>query len=164
MMEDKSIEQHLDEFNDMLTSQHIGVKKYRFDYLLNKFRLLVEQISKDYNTYRNYIPSLLSILETNDITSIVIMVESFFNYFDNLKNIPNFRKVDKSILNAQYTPDIVDLVLKAIGNTEIKDKQIRISDFSLNKEGISNSAKLQMISSIVDFIEEKSKILTWMKS
>ncbi|WP_297101626.1 hypothetical protein [uncultured Draconibacterium sp.] len=161
MMKDKSIEQHLDGFHDILTSQHIGVKEYRFDDLVNKFRLLVQHISKDYDTYRSYIPSLLSILEKNDSTSIAILGESFFDFFDNLNSIPTFKKVDKSIINADYTPDIIDVLFKAIGNTESKDNRIRISDFSLNKEGLSNSSKLKIISSIVDFIEEKSKLLTW---
>lgn len=161
MNSDKLIEQELNNYHDVLTAQHIGVNDYKFDDLVNHFRKLIGLVSESYEDYRRYIPRFLSLLEKNDSTSIAIMGESFFDFLDQLGEKSDFTKLDTSFINHPYESEISESLFKAFEDTAVDNGQIRISNFVLNKEKLSEETKLGIISSISDFITAKAKTLEW---
>ena len=155
------IEELLNSYHNMLTAQHIGVREFDFSELINKFRELISLISEDYETYRKYISKLLSLLEKNDSTSIAILGESFFDFLDTLIDTKEFTQLDTSFMNYSYDSNTSDELFNAYDKTFPENNQIRISNFILKKDGLTNESKLSIISSISDFITAKAKTLEW---
>ncbi len=160
-MSDQEKENLLDAYFQKLTSTHLGVTEYSKEELVKLFRQIIEVISADYLSYRKFIPRLLATLERNDKTSIVILINSYFGYFDELLKIKDLQIIDESILSGDYPDNISKKILNAYAQSVQHSQQIRISDFTFNKSSLSSEDRLATIAFLVDVLQENSKNLEW---
>jgi len=157
----KDVDKLITELHDQLTLVHHDVKEVSRSVLISLFLKVSQAITKDYTTYRKYIPKVLGLLEQNRTTSIVVLVDSFFFLFNQLIEKKGLIEIDDSILKSKYEDDIVKKFLSAFEQSLSEGAQTRISDFNFNKSNLTNDDKLGFISVIVDFLQDSAETLSW---
>lgn len=161
MSEAMNIDILITKLHDSLTLVHHDVQEIPRSELVSLFNQVSKLITKDYATYREYIPKVLGLLEKNRTTSIVILIDSFFILFNQLIEKKDLIDFDDSILKTKYDDSIIEKFLTTFEQSLSTGAQIRISDFNFNKSNLSNNDKRGIISLIVDFLQDSAKTLDW---
>lgn len=160
-MSEEQINNLLDEFNYKLTKTHLGEHIFSREDLLVLLNRILSAISIDYSTYRKYVPSLLYILEKNDMSSIIVLIDTYFiNYYELIK-VRDFSKIDSSLYNQDLDEQTVELYKTVFRNSISYEQKIRISDFILDKSIISQEEKLKFICLLITTIQEFAKENVW---
>ncbi len=155
------IEDLLDDFFQKLTSTHLNAKQYSKENLVGLFQKICKEISVDYATYKKFIANLLNILEKNDQTSIVILIDSYFSYYQSLLEVKTLQKIDESVLTGPSSDDIIKKIFAAYRQSITYGQRIRLSEFSFDKSSLTNEDKLSIISFLTTVLQENTKKLEW---
>lgn len=117
--------------------------------ILNTYFGLLEEIVKNYSSYREISPNFLSLLEDRD--AIPISIKCFFSLYDALLTFDHPRKFSLSKYHESPSDQVLEKLLASMKfflktNTPI---QIYSPTFSLNE--FSDSELIEVVSSLLDY-------------
>ena len=125
------------------------------------YRNIIELLSENYNTYRQFHPYFLSILETNNTSSIPFEVDYFIELFEKLIIKKDHKHFDISILDFVAKDETIEKYKNANNHSWQKNNQPRVSDFDFDFSDFSEDEKKEVVSIIIEKLQIESKILVW---
>lgn len=160
-MTHQELENLQDEFFQKLTATHLGTHLYPKTELSQLFQKVCTEITVDHPTYRKFIGRFLYVLERNDQTSIVVLIDSFFIYYARVLEIKDFEELNEEILNGRVTAQVEEKFFKAYEQSITYGQGIRLSEFNFNKALLTQEDKLEIISYLDSVITEATNKLEW---
>lgn len=147
-------------YNKLSAERMYGTNKFEGEIITHYLKIL-EILSKDYPTYRRYIPKILSSLEQNDTKSISYSVFIFFQLYDELLSSKTIIKIDLSVLDEKITDQTLQKYFQALDKSLEANNKPRISEFNFKAENLSEQEVKEIVSLLVNLLQDSSKTLEW---
>lgn len=116
------------------------------------YKVLAEWIN-NYNSYRKYSPHFLHTLEKYFDRSLSYSIYIYQNLYEKVIRLPINKIFDQDILDIKPTDSSIENIKKILDKSLPNQKQIRISDFEVKTEGFSDKEIKEMISILVDKLQ-----------
>ena len=151
-MNQQQLSSLIEEFDYKLTRTHLGVEEFSRGELVYLFQNIIQVIPDSHETYWKNIPRLLSILDKNQSSSVVIVTDLYFKLFEIIINLGEFPKYDKSFLIGYYDDDaiITNKFEALIAQTMGKNRTFQLSKFKIDTSLFSDKEKRSFIALIVE--------------
>lgn len=147
------IQKKLDLLYQKLAARHFETFNHSIENIIPHFLQILDAISVNYITYRKYIPTLLSILEKTNSSSIVLLISTYLDFHSYLIKKKPLTKFELSDINEDHPDTLPEKFKLALEKSLHKNQKIRISDFHFASSSLNDSEKDELISILLDLVE-----------
>lgn len=151
------------EFNYRITDERLNSHNNHEIRLKSLYLEIIENICKDYSTYRNSISNFLSILESNHEHSVSYSLVTFFELYEKLVATKEFGHFDLSIMDYDADDTTLEKMKPIFENSLSRNNQIRLSEENFDISSLSDDDKKRMSALIISKLQTDSKLLDWNK-
>lgn len=151
------------EFHQKLSYKRINEANIYDADIQRLYKSIVEGLSADYTTYRQYVPMFLSSLETNNADSIPFAIDLFMKLQEQVVQSRRYKSFDMGIMHYDADMDTVEKYRMVLEDSLSKNNTPRISETKLNLTVLSEDDKKKLASLIIEKLQEDGKQLSWSK-
>lgn len=151
----------IQEFHQKLADDLISGNFIHQSDLQDLYRKILFQMTINYEQYRKHIPFFLTSLEMNNAHSIGYSIDIFFELYERLIRVENFKPFDLSIMEYvadDDTPEKINLTLRTVDQRRIG---LRLSENNFDISNLSDEDKRKMATLIIEMIEKDSEQPSW---
>jgi len=156
-------EQLLNEFHQKLTYERVNNNFIYEKELKKSYKEILNELFVNYIEHRRYIPKILSTLESNNTHSVSYSIDLFFELYNQLINVKDFKAFDLSIMESEADDETLEKIKPIFEDALSKNNQQRISEGSFDISSLSVNDKNEIASLIVGKLQNDSKQLNWNK-
>jgi len=157
----KSFDEIFDKFHRKLKTEFVyNINKFEYE-ILESYNQLLGILCIDYDTYRKYIPHMLYDVEHYGIKSLSYSMHIFLELFNKLIATKTISKIDLSVFEEKITDHTYKKFIKLFEEKIKSSNRLRISEFAFDNHDLSNQEMKEIVSLIIDELQDSSRIINW---
>lgn len=155
------ITQLLAEFRRRALSDNLLSTDTHTQELMNLYPVILRELTKDYQTYREHIPTFLSILEKIGISATALSTSAFFSAHPSIVSIKNTKRPDTSFMGKGVDDAAVEKLKAALEVTLSADNKIRIHNFNLDIDSFTVAEAESVASIFTHQLQNAARKTVW---